>query len=219
MSDYLAIIAKFERNGDMESTVPAFLFGDAAKTTNETSKGISIRQSNTNLTINDIVKNFDEPNESLLRNFYAWNLEYNPDKTIKGDMKVKAVGSSSLVSKEQRTQALDFFAQTLQPEDKPFVKNRVLLVERAKAHDLDPEKLLYSEEEAQANIEAAQDSEAIELEKLRLEADIRYENAKALNMETKSQATVKKIGNEEIDTMINALTAMKEGSNVGKGSE
>jgi hypothetical protein len=220
MSEYLAIIGKFERNGDMESTVPAFLFGEAAKTTNETSKGISIRQSNTNLTINDIVKNFDEPNESLVRNFYAWNLEYNPDKTIKGDMNVKAVGSSSLVSKEQRTQALDFFAQTLQPEDKPFVKNRVLLEERAKAHDLDPEKLLYSEEEAQANIEAASDSEAVELEKLRLEADIGYTDAKAANMNSKAQATVKKIGNEEIDTMINALTAIKQGrQDVEKRSE
>jgi hypothetical protein len=134
-------------------------------------------------------------------------------------MQVKATGSSSLVSKEARTQALDFFAQTLQPDDKPFVKNLVLLEERAKAHDLDPAKLLNTEEEAQANIEATRDSDAIELEKLRLEAEIRYENAKALNMETKSQATVKKIGNEEIDTMINALQAMKGGQNVEKGSE
>jgi hypothetical protein len=143
-------------------------------------------------------------------------MQYNPDKSIKGDMQVKAIGSSSLVSKEARTQALDYFAQTLSPEDKPFVKNRVLLEERAKAHDLDPNKLLHTEEEAQVNMEAAQDSEMRQLELAKLQSEIRYDDAKSSNMESKSAATLKGIGNKEIETLIAALTAMKGDRNEEK---
>lgn len=222
MTEYLAIIEKFERNGDMESTLPRFMSGEAAKTTNETTRGISIRASNTNLTINDIVKSFDEANESFLRALYSWNMEHNPDKNIKGDMKVKAIGSESLVSKEERTSALDFFAQGLQPEDKPYVKRLPLLDARFKLHDLDPERFLYTEEEAQANIERAQDSEAVELQKMNLMADGRYTNAKALNMESKSEATLQGISMKELETVSAVLEKIKggrrgEGKQTGEG--
>lgn len=219
LSDYLAIIGKFEQNGDMESTMPAFLFGAAAKTTNETAKGISIRSSNTNLTINDIVKNFDEANESLLRAWYQWNMEYNPDKSIKGDMQVKAIGSSSLVSKEVRTQNLDLFAQGLSPEDRPYVKGFALLEERVKLHDLPADKILYTEEEGKANIDAARDSEAIELEKAGKEADTRYTHSKADHMESKAEATMKGISTDEVETMMTILEKMRGGQREQEGAK
>jgi len=211
IQDYLAIIDKFERIGDMESTLPAFLFGEAAKTTNETSKGISIRASNTNLTINDIVKNFDIANESLLRAWYKWNLEYNPDPFIKGDLEVKAIGSSSLVSKEERTASMDLFAQGMQPEDKPYINRRALLEERIKAHDLDAKNILLSDDEVQKNIADAQDSELRQLELANLEADKRYTDAKAANMEAKADETTQGIGLKEVDTMIAALEKIRKG--------
>ena len=216
--DYLALMDKLERLGDMESTMPAFLFGAAAKTTNETSKGISIRQSNTNLTINDIVRNFDEANESFLRSLYAWNMEFNPDKSIKGDMQVKAISSSSLVTKEVRTQAMDNFSQSLSPTDQPYVKTREMLVERIKLHDLDPDKILHTEEEAQANIASARDSELIQLEKNMLIAETRYEHGKALNMETKSKATLQGITDKELETAAKVIQAIKGGRS-GEGGE
>ncbi|MCK5606707.1 hypothetical protein KAR91_32695 [Candidatus Pacearchaeota archaeon] len=215
LQDYLAIIGKFEQNGDMESTMPAFLFGAAAKTTNETAKGISIRSSNTNLTINDIVKNFDEANESLLRAWYQWNMKYNKDKSIKGDMQVKAVGSSSLVSKEVRTQNLDLFAQGLSPEDRPYVKSYALLEERIKMHDLPADKILHTEEEGKANIENAKDQEIAQLQKDAMQADIRYDNAKALNMESKSEATIKGISTAEVESLMSILEKLKGGQGGG----
>jgi len=211
LQDYLVIIDKLERNGDMESTLPAFLFGEAAKTTNETSKGISIRASNTNLTINDIVKQFDDTNENFLRALYQWNMKYNPDESIKGDMEIKAVGSASLVAKEARTQALDFFAQGLRPDDLPYIKQREFLEERAKLHDLDPDKILHSESEANQIMESRRDDTAMELEKLKLEGEIRYDNAKAANMEAKAEATTHGVGVKEIESMINALEKLRGG--------
>ena len=216
---YLAIMDKFERIGDMESSLPAFLSGEAAKTTNETSKGISIRASNTELTIHDIVKNFDEANESFLKILYQWNMAHNPDESIKGDMQIRAIGSSSLVSKEVRTQALDQFNQQLSPEEKPYIKTREMLVERARMHDLDPDKLIHTDQEAQANIERQRDSEMIQLEKARLQADIDYDNAKAANMNSKATSNTKETEIKETDSLVNNLKTVKEVKSGERGTE
>ncbi len=215
--DYISIISLFESIGDKESSLPAFLSGEAAKTTNETSKGISIRSSSINLTIHDIVKNYDHANESLLTALYKWNQEYDSGDDFKGDMEINAVGSASLVEKESRTDATNFFAQTLTPGDQPYIKRLGLLTERAKLLDLDVDAILHTEAEAQANIAAAIDSELIELEKLGKQAEIRYDKAKAFNMESKGKATLKNIGNDEINTIIAALEIMKGSSNEERG--
>jgi hypothetical protein len=217
INDYLAIIDKFERTGDMESTMPAFLWGDVAKGSNETSKGISIKSSNTNLTINDIVKNFDKPNESFLRGMYQWNMEFNDDEAIKGDMMVKAIGSVSLVAREERTQSLDFFSQGLQPEDKPYIKRLGLLKAKVKNHDLNHEDLLYTQEEADKNMEAAADTEMRQLQLGKMQSEIDYDNAKAKNMNSKAEETVAGIPLKEAEMMIKTLvTMMKEKNDVRK---
>ena len=214
ISDYLAIIDKFERTGDMESTMPAFLWGDVAKGSNETSKGISIKSSNTNLTINDIVKNFDKPNESFLRGLYQWNIEFNDDKAIKGDMMVKAIGSASLVAREERTNALDFFSQGLQPEDKPYIKRLGLLKAKVKMHDLNSADLLNTQEEADQIMAAEVDAEMRQLQIGKMQSEINYDDAKAANMNSKAEETVAGIPLKEAELMIKSLlTIMKEKDN------
>lgn len=218
MNDYLGIINKFERNGDMESTLPAFLFGEAAKTTNETSKGISIRESNTNLTINDIVKQFDEANESFLRALYAWNMKYHKDDTAKGDMEIKAIGSSSLVSKEVRTQNLELLAQTLTEEDMPYIKRHKFLEERLKLQDLGPLNIMASEKEAREEIARRTDSEERKLALEKLSAENRYENAKAANMEAKAEATTHGMSLDELERLSNTVEKLKGMARGEKGS-
>lgn len=209
-TEYLSMIDKFERIGDMESTTPALLFSEAAKTTNETSKGVSIRASTMNLTMNDIVRNFDATNESLLTALYKFNMEHGDDEDVKGDMEVKAIGSSSLVTKEARTQAMEFFNQGLAPEDKPYVKRLPMLKERVKMLDLDGDKVLHTEEEAQANIQRTTDSEMVALQKAAIEAETRNENAKAMNQEARAKQTESEIPTTELDSLINHLKNLKE---------
>ncbi|MCK5235806.1 MAG: hypothetical protein KAR06_02380 [Deltaproteobacteria bacterium] len=216
-SEYLSMIDKFERIGDMESTTPALLFSEAAKTTNETSRGVSMRASTMNLTQNDLVRNYDAANESFLKALHKWNMEYNEDEDIKGDVEIKAIGSSSLVTKEARTQAMEFFNQGLSPEDKPYVKRLPMLQERVKMLDLDGDKVLHTEDEAQANIQQAQDSELVALQKESIAAETRNENAKAMNQEARAKQTESEIPTTELDSLINHLKNLKElrGEKVG----
>jgi hypothetical protein len=209
-NEYLSIMNKFERIGDMESATPALLFQESAKTTNETSRGVSIRAATMNLVTNDIVRNFDEANGSFLKALHKWNMDYNPDESIKGDMEIKAVGSSSLVTKEARTQATEFFAQGLSPQDQPYIKRRELLVERAKLLDLDGDKIIHTEEEAQENIQRAVDSETAALQKELLAAEARNENAKAMNQEARAKQTESEIPANELDMLIKHLQSLKE---------
>jgi chorismate mutase len=55
------------------------------------------------------------------------------------------------------------FKATLQPEDWPYVKRRMLLLEQAKAHDL-PEEMFEDEEKAQATIDAQQQVQQKQME-------------------------------------------------------
>jgi hypothetical protein len=115
IGEYLELIQKCEDIGDSESSLPAALFGDMQHNTNETARGVSIRQGNLNIVIDGIVRNFDRANEDVLKALYLWNKTYNPDPKIKGDYEIIATGSSSLMAKEVLAQSLDAFITNIYP--------------------------------------------------------------------------------------------------------
>jgi hypothetical protein len=144
--EYISIIDQFIKFGDIESTLPTWFISDPNAMANETTTGVSMRMSTMTLTVRDIVRNFDEHQESVIKALYAWNMEFNDKPEIKGDYKVRARGSSSLVTKEVRMQSLNMFATTLTPEDWVYIPRRQFLEERIKANDLDI--TIRTEEEA-----------------------------------------------------------------------
>jgi hypothetical protein len=217
IDDYIKIINLFKSIGDDESALPAFLYAQASG--NETAEGISVRQSNQNVTIGDIVKNFDSCNESFLRALYAWNMEFNEDPAIKGDGLVKATGSQSLLTKELRARSIDSFVQTMSPADEPYIKRREFIIERAKVRDLDPERFLHTEEDARANIEAQQDREAQALAKAKLEAETRYDHAKAANMEAKAASEGKKMAMKQVETLHKVTNEQEKEKDAGRKSD
>lgn len=217
IADYIQIINLFKSIGDDESALPAFLYAQASG--NETAEGISVRQANQNVTIGDIVKNVDSCNESFLRALYAWNMEFNPDPAIKGDGQAKATGSQSLLTKELRARSIDSFVQTVTPADEPYIKRREFLEERAKVRDMDPERFLRTEEEAQAIIDAQKDREAEALAKAKLEAETRYDHAKAANMEAKAASEGKKTAMKQVETLHKVTNEQEKGKDAGGKSD
>jgi hypothetical protein len=209
--EYINIIDLFKSIGDEESTLPAFLYGDGGGHSNETAKGISIRSSNTNITIGDIVKSYDECNESVISSLYSWNMEFNEDETIKGDSQVKACGSSSLLTKEVRTQTLDYFATTITPADEPYFNRGYLLRERAKAHDLDADKLVRTDAQAQEIIASQIDAEAEALMKAKMKAEIGYTESKAAHMQAKAGTEGPKQAVAAVKVLADATKEEKKG--------
>lgn len=214
IQDLVMIIQEFKRFGDEESSLPASVFGPPEKGINETARGSSIRSSNIMVTLADIKKSYDDCNEGLLKSLYRWNMEFNDKPEIKGDFNVKASGSDSIMSKEARTQALDYFASTLTPMDEPYIDRREFLIQRATVHDLPVDRLIVDEKTAQERMAAQRDAEAEALAKEKMKSEIRYDHAKASHMEAKADGEAHDKHIKEVDAGSRALQAV---TNAKKG--
>jgi len=174
--DLLKIMEKFEQVGDIETTLPTWLIGQMVH--NETAQAASGRMQNITISIKDIVKNFDTFTERIIRDLYAWNMEFNPRQDIKGDFGIKAKGVASLVMKEVRMQMMMQLMQTLAPEDWVYLDRREMLKQRLDAYDI---KLrLKTEEEAEQIRQAIQNSLDKQLAIESTKADTRYRDAQTV---------------------------------------
>jgi hypothetical protein len=181
--ELLSIVQAFKQFGDEETTLPTWMIGQMAS--NETAQATSGRMSMITVSIKDVVKNFDAFSERIIRDLYAWNMEFNPRPDIKGDFKVNARGVSSLVMKEVRSQNLTQLKTTMTPEDWLYVSRRDFLAETLKAHDMDVP--LRTEEEAQKIAASQQDTKALDLAYRMQEAEIAYKKSQTMAQLTKAK--------------------------------
>lgn len=190
ISEIISLGDKIKQIGDEETCLPAWITGEPQRTTNETVGGASIKVGNVLISLKDIVANFDTFTSEVMSALYAWNMEYNPRSDIKGDFLVKAQGSSSLITKEVRMQALNLLATTLTPEDWCYVPRYEFLKERFKAHDI-PMNLLRTEEEAAPYLALLNDPEMRKLAMQKELAEIEYK--KAMTLKATAQAKDKNV--------------------------
>jgi hypothetical protein len=77
--------------------------------------------------------------------FFAFNMQFDFDPDIKGDLEVNASGTESLMANEVRSQRLMQFLQVTQnPTLAPFAKMDYIIREIAKSMELDPDKVTNS---------------------------------------------------------------------------
>jgi hypothetical protein len=96
-----------------------------------------------NGSIRNVVKNIDDYLLAPLgKAFFNFNMQFNFDSDIKGDLEVKARGTESLMANEVRSQRLMQFLQVVQnPALAPFARMDYIVREIAKSMDLDPDKV------------------------------------------------------------------------------
>lgn len=160
IAELTTIIDIFKSFADTESLLPPSLQGDMTAQGKEpfrTAQNTSQLFGAAALPIRDVVRNFDQFTESVIGSLYHWNLVFNEDQEIKGDYQVQAEGSTSLIAKEVRSQALNNISTTLSEEDKDWVNGKELLKEKFLAMDLPIKKLLLSEDEHAQKIQARQE--------------------------------------------------------------
>jgi hypothetical protein len=183
VEELLRIVDAFKQFGDEETTLPTWMIGQMVN--NETAQATSGRMATITISIKDVVKNFDSFTERIMRDMYAWNMEFNPRTDIKGDYSVKARGVSSLVMKEIRMQALTQLTTTMTPEEWDYVDRREFLKEKLKAHDINI--VLKTEEEVEKVRQARENSKQTQLMYAQAEADIAYKKAQTMGQLTKAK--------------------------------
>ena len=100
--------------------------------------------------IKGVIKNVDDYLlKPLGEGLFRFNMQFDFDPKIRGDLEVKARGTESLMANEVRSQRLMQFLQVASnPALAPFAKMDYIIREIAKALDLDPEKVTNDIREA-----------------------------------------------------------------------
>ena len=132
---------------DESTGFPSFAHGQTGvQGVGRTASGISMLMSAANGSIRTVVKNVDDYLiRPLGKAFFAFNMQFDFDEEIKGDLEVNASGTESLMANEVRSQRLMQFLQVAQnPVLAPFAKMDYIIREIAKSMDLDPDKVTNS---------------------------------------------------------------------------
>lgn len=136
---------------DESTGMPSFAHGQTGVSgVGRTSSGISMLMNAASINIKTVIKNMDD---YLLRPigeaFFSFNMQFDPDPEIVGDLEVNARGTESLMANEVRSQRLLQFLQVVQnPTLAPFAKLPYIVREIAKSMDLDPELVSNDMDEA-----------------------------------------------------------------------
>jgi hypothetical protein len=136
---------------DESTGFPSFAHGQTGVSgVGRTASGISMLMGAANGTIKNVIKNVDD---YLLRplgeGLFRFNMQFDFDPEIKGDLEVKARGTESLMANEVRSQRLMQFLQVASnPALAPFAKFQYIIREIAKSLDLDPDKVTNDINEA-----------------------------------------------------------------------
>ena len=136
---------------DESTGFPSFAHGQTGVSgVGRTASGISMLMSAANGSIRSVVKNVDDYLLGPLgKAFFSFNMQFDFDESIKGDLEVKASGTESLMSNEVRSQRLMQFLQVASnPMLAPFAKMDYIIREIAKSMDLDPDKVTNSMQDA-----------------------------------------------------------------------
>lgn len=187
------VVEMFMQFADAETFVNPATGGDMQKGPSEpfrTAAGASMIQGQAALPFKDVVRNFDSFTMSVINSLILFNKHFNDKPSVQGDFTPIARGSSSLIAKEVRGMALDQMAQTLQPEERPYMRWHKMLQERLAVRDVDITTCVVTEDEAaqidQANQQRAESHQQYMEELLR--AEVRKLLADAVKSLTQADA-------------------------------
>ena len=148
----LQLFDKARQLADESTGLPSFSHGQTGVSgVGRTSSGISMLMNAAAGGIKTVIKNIDDYMLGPMgKNFFHFNMQFDFDKSIRGDLEVKARGTESLMANEVRSQRLMQFLQVgANPNLAPWMKSQYIIREIAKSMELDPDKVTNNIEEAQ----------------------------------------------------------------------
>ena len=147
----LQLFDKARQLADESTGLPSFSHGQTGVSgVGRTASGISMLMNAASGSIKTVIKNVDDYLlKPLGEGLFRFNMQFDFDRNLKGDLEVKARGTESLMANEVRSQRLMQFLQVASnPALAPFAKFQYVIREIAKAMDLDPDKVTNNMDEA-----------------------------------------------------------------------
>ena len=147
----LQLFDKARQLADESTGLPSFAHGQTGVSgVGRTASGISMLMNAASGSIKTVIKNVDDYLlKPLGEGMFRFNMQFNFNPEIRGDLEVHARGTESLMANEVRSQRLMQFLQTASnPALAPFAKFNYIIREIAKSMDLDPSKVTNNMDEA-----------------------------------------------------------------------
>jgi len=172
---------------DEETSMPDIAQGEQGAAT-QTAGGMSMLFNSANVVFRRVIKSWDDDlTKPTIRRSYDWNMQFNRDPSIKGDMQVDARGTSVLLVREIQSQNLMAII-TNWPSNAPlapYLKVREGIVKTLQTMMIPPEDLLYTQDEVDKKMrEAAEQPPEVDptiqmrMDIAKLEAETRTQIAK-----------------------------------------
>ena len=150
-NELLQMYDKARQLTDEATSMPSYAHGGTGvQGMGRTASGMSMLMGAAALSVKATVRNLDDYIlRPLGKDLYAWNMQFDFNEDLNGDLDVVARGTESLMRNEVRSQKiLQFLQLTANPMDAPFVKRDYLLRELAASLDLEEDKSVNDPREA-----------------------------------------------------------------------
>jgi hypothetical protein len=150
----VAVYEKFSRLADDHSGIPAYLYGDLnVQGAGRTSSGLSMLMGSAGKGIRQVVMHIDsDVIKPVVEAQYIYNMRYDEDESIKGDVDIMPRGAVNLATKEtMNTRRIEFLNATANPIDMEIMGKsgrEVVLREIAKGLQMPEDEVVPSREKA-----------------------------------------------------------------------
>lgn len=150
----MQVYERFSRLADDHSGIPAYLYGDLdVKGAGRTSSGLSMLMGSAGKGIRQVVMHVDtDVIKPVVTRQYIYNMRYDADESIKGDLQIQPRGAINLASKEtMNARRVEFLTATMNPVDLEIMGKEgrsVVLREVAKGLQMPSDDVVPSREKA-----------------------------------------------------------------------
>ena len=150
----MGVYEKFSRLADEHSGIPAYLYGDLdVKGAGRTSSGLSMLMGSAGKGIRQVVMHIDtDVIKPIVTRQYIYNMRYDADESIKGDLQIQPRGAINLATKEtMNARRVEFLTATMNPIDMEIMGKEgrsVILREVAKGLQMPSDDVVPSREKA-----------------------------------------------------------------------
>jgi len=153
------IIEMASKLADEETGMPLMLQGEKGSAP-DTVGGMQMLMNASNVVLRRLVKQFDDyVTKPHIRRYYDYNMMYSEREDIKGDFNIDARGTSALLIRDIQNQAfLNLLAAGGNPVYGPMINQKALFEKALQAQHIDPAEIMKTEEQIQAEQQAAAES-------------------------------------------------------------
>lgn len=159
--ELMAISDYYKEEAHDRTHIPKYVYGNGdMKGAGATSSGLSQMRTDAQRGIQRVFKNIDRlVMRPAIERLYTWNMVYQKDDALKGDLQIVPRGILALLVREQITmRRQEFLSSTNNPTDMQIIGiegRAALLREIAKGLDIPGDKVIPSEDELRHRTEAA----------------------------------------------------------------